>query len=162
MFCRNCGEPVPAGSGYCPSCGASTAIDMGQVRSVPETGLPAGAQLSSVGKRFGGFLLDVLLATATLVIGWVIWSLIIWSRGQSPAKQLLGMRVVHVERRHKPSWLRMAGREVLGKTLIALVASFTVIALALYFWPLWDDRKQELWDKMFDTIVVDDPEGRFA
>src|SRR4051794_1602934 len=50
--------------------------------------------VSSAGKRFGAFLLEIPLAIVTLGIGWVIWDLILWQDGRSPAKQLLKMRIV--------------------------------------------------------------------
>lgn len=37
--------------------------------------------------------------TVTLAIGWLIWALIVYSHGQSPAKQLLKMRVVRPQNR---------------------------------------------------------------
>ena len=49
--------------------------------------------LASKGKRFGGFLLEILLVIVTLVIGWIIWWVILWKQGQSPAKSILKMRV---------------------------------------------------------------------
>ena len=55
---------------------------------------PRGDVVSTVGKRFGQYLLDGLLMIATLGIGYLIWSLIIWSKGQTPGMQCLGMRCV--------------------------------------------------------------------
>ena len=50
--------------------------------------------LASRGRRLGAFLLEPLLFAVTLVVGWLIWSLIVYSRGQTPAKQVLKMRVI--------------------------------------------------------------------
>src|SRR4051812_26525848 len=52
------------------------------------------ANVSSVGKRFGANLLDLLLTVVRLFIGWMIWDLIVWKDGQTPAKQLLKMRII--------------------------------------------------------------------
>ena len=56
--------------------------------------IPVGVTISSAGKRLGAYLFEVVLCTVTLVIGWMIWSLIVFGKGQTPAKQLLGMKVV--------------------------------------------------------------------
>lgn len=117
----------------------------------------AGVGLSSVGKRFGAFLLDTLLAVVTLVIGWLIWSAIIWGRGLTPAKQLLNMRVVKKDTGKAAGWGTMFLREIPCKFIIGIAAAFTIYII--YLWPLWDKENQELWDKMVDTVVVDDPDG---
>jgi uncharacterized RDD family membrane protein YckC len=120
----------------------------------------SGTQLSSVGKRFGGMLLEGALAIVTLGIGWIIWACIVFSRGQTPAKQLLHMRVVDVNDGRAVGWGKMFVRDVLAKWVIGLVAGVTFIGIILYFWLCWDDKNQELWDKMVGTVVVDDPEDR--
>ena len=78
--CPNCGQ-VWTGSQSCAFCG--------QV-----WGLPCGILLSSAGRRFGGFLLEGVLIVCTLGIGWIIWSLIVWAQGLTPAKQGVHSRVV--------------------------------------------------------------------
>jgi uncharacterized RDD family membrane protein YckC len=127
-------------------------------------GAPQGVRLSSAGKRLGGHLLEILLFIVTLGIGWLIWSLIVWSRGQTPAKQLLGMRVVALDSGRPARWGKMFLREFVAKGLI-----FGFIGGLLFFpwllasiWLLWDKNKQELWDKVADTIVVDDPRSQLA
>ncbi len=125
---------------------------------------PAGGtpELCTVGKRFGEYCLDVLLFIVTLGIGWLIWTLIILGRGQTPAKQILNMRVVDADTGQVPGYGMMFVREFLCKGLISIVASVTLIGVVLYFWLTWDDRNQELWDKMVNTVVVEDPDGRLA
>jgi len=107
-------------------------------------------------KRLGAHLLDGLLCVVTCVIGWLIWSLIVYVNGQTPAKQLLGMRVVNMTAGVRAGWGRMLVREHLVKPLIGIFLGWLVIP---YFWLLWDKNRQELWDKMLDTVVVDDPNG---
>lgn len=122
--------------------------------------IPAGMELSSVGKRFGGYLLEVLLAIVTLLIGWIIWSLIVWGRGQTPAKQLLKMRVVKLSTGRRATWGTMALREFVGKYLVMWLISavtFGIGPIILYFMLLWTEKRQELWDFIAGTIVVDDP-----
>jgi hypothetical protein len=118
-------------------------------------GLPAGTHLSSAGERFGGFLLELLFAVALLGIGWVVWSLIVWGRGQTPGKQVLQMRIVHLSTRAPTGWGRTALREVVGKGLVGIAAASTLVGFVLYGWLLWDRNRQEVWDKLADTVIVD-------
>jgi hypothetical protein len=60
------------------------------------SGLPSGVRLSSVGKRCAGYLLEAVLFVITLGLGWLIWSLVVWKDGKTPAKQLLGMKVLRL------------------------------------------------------------------
>ena len=61
-------------------------------------------RLSSPAKRFAGHMLEIGLLIVTLFAGWVVWSVIAYGRGQTPAKQLLNMRVVKLETADK-TWL---------------------------------------------------------
>ena len=121
--------------------------------------LPATVRLSSAWRRLGGYLLEGLLILLTLLIGWLVWSIIVWDRGQTPAKQLLGMRVLSRETLTSARRGRMFAREIPCKWIIELFASITVVGFVVYFWLLWDKERQELWDKMVETIVVNDPEN---
>jgi uncharacterized RDD family membrane protein YckC len=124
---------------------------------MPPVGVPTGGPpLSSAGKRFGGWLLDGLLFLVTFGIGWIIWSLVIWSKGQSPAKSLLGMRVVRTDTRRAATWGTMFIRDFLIKGL--LVSICYLIQIVSAFMILGADR-QGIWDKMVNTVVVDDPDG---
>ncbi|MEH0443621.1 RDD family protein [Streptomyces sp. B21-102] len=109
-----------------------------------------------MGRRFGGYLLEYLLVICTLGIGWLIWAFMIFGGGQTPAKQLLHMRVISIQQAHTAGWWRMFFREFIAKTLIFFVSVF----LIPYFWLLWDRNRQELWDKMATTLVVSDPADR--
>jgi uncharacterized RDD family membrane protein YckC len=68
---------------------------------------------ASVQHRLGGYFLDLGLAIVTLGIGWVIWSLIVWRHGLTPAKQILKLRVVAEESRTNATWGHMAIRQFL-------------------------------------------------
>jgi uncharacterized RDD family membrane protein YckC len=111
-----------------------------------------GLQLSSKAKRFGEYLLEILLFIVTLGIGWIIWSLIVWGRGQTPAKQVLGMRVIRPATAETATWGRMALREIVGRLLLGFIPFYTLVG-AIFV--LIDDRNQALWDKVADTVVVD-------
>jgi hypothetical protein len=120
-------------------------------------GLPVGIAVSSPARRLGGYLLGIVLLLVTLYIGYMIWCFIIYDRGQTPAKQLLGMRVVRLETGRRATWGTMFLRGWICAPLVELFS-----ALLLYiplFWPVWDKRNQALWDKMLATIVVNDRAG---
>ena len=119
-------------------------------------GLPTGVHLSSPARRFGGYLLELLPATVTLGIGWLVWSFTVYGRGQTPAKQILGMRAVTLRTGAHTSWGRMFVREVIAKPLMGVLAAFT-LGIA-YFWLVWDSRNEELWDEVVGTVIVNDPQ----
>lgn len=123
------------------------------------TPLPQGVVVSSVGRRLGGYLLEIVFVVLTLVIGWIIWSLIVWNRSTTPGKQVLGMKCVKKDSGLRASYGTMALRELVGKWLIMSLISFvcSIVALVLDFMLLWDKDRQQLWDKVANTIVVDDP-----
>ena len=75
---------------------------------------------ASIKHRLGGYLLDLGLALITLGIGWVIWSLFAWRNGQTPAKQILKMRVVAEENRTNATWGHMAIRQFLIPVTFAI------------------------------------------
>jgi len=131
-----------------------------QYQPAQNTPLPPGVVVSSAGKRLGGYLLEVLLVIVTLVLGWLIWSLIVWGQSTSPAKQLLKMKVLKKDTGLRASYGTMALRELVGKWLIVglVIGSICgLVAIVLDFMLLWDKDRQELWDKIAGTIVVDDP-----
>lgn len=147
--CANCGQAW-TGSQACTFCG--------QV-----WGLPRGIALSSAGRRLGGYLLDGVLIFCTLVIGWVIWTLIVWAQGQTPGKQILGMRVVRLDTRAHAGWGRMFLRDFVGKLLVSLTFGLLFIGGVIAdCWLLWDQDRQELWDKIAGTVVVNDPDKQLA
>ena len=49
---------------------------------------------ASLGRRIGALGLTVLLLFATLVVGWLVWSVFEWRHGRTPSYRLLGLRVV--------------------------------------------------------------------
>lgn len=124
------------------------------------TPLPPGVVVSTAGRRLGGYALELLLVIVTLFIGWLAWSLVVWGNSTSPAKQLLKMKVVKKDTGLRASYGTMALRELVGKWLIVglVIGSICgIVALILDFMLLWDKDRQQLWDKIAGTIVVDDP-----
>lgn len=115
--------------------------------------VPVPLPLTSTGRRFGAYLLEGLLAVVTLGIGWLIWSMFTWGNGQTPAKKLLGMRVVRLDSGQTASWGQMAMREVVGKGLLGSL-SFGITTLVSVFMILGASH-QGVWDKVAGTVVVD-------
>ena len=107
----------------------------------------------------GGLAAALLVLAAIgflLAAGYVIWWLIALKNGQTPGKQLVGIRVVR-ENGEPSGWGYTFLREFVIKGLLGDVLSFitggiyTVVDL---LWPLWDQKRQTLHDKMVNTIVV--------
>jgi hypothetical protein len=48
----------------------------------------------SPSRRFTAWILEIVLISGTAYIGWFIWSLITWSKGQTPAQNL--MRIISI------------------------------------------------------------------
>jgi len=142
--CPRCGEPWQ-GTHTCGRCG--------QV-----WGCPVGVQISSPGRRLAAFLLENLFFWLTLGIGYIIWSFCIFGRGQNPGKQVLGMRVVRLERKASSTWWWTFFRTVVENgLLLILFVIFFPLGIVACLWLLWDKDNQELWDKICGTVVVDDP-----
>ena len=81
--------------------------------------------------RLAGYALDLALMLSTCFIGWFIWSLVVWSQGLTPAKQILKMQVVSSLTGKTASWGHMAIRQ----SLIPLALSLPFTVLALLFEP---------------------------
>jgi uncharacterized RDD family membrane protein YckC len=142
----------------CPACGRDWGAGMACQFCRQVEGLPEGTRLSSPGWRFGGFLLTGFLWVFTAGIGYMIWAAIIYTHGQTPAKQLLGMRVVSLPTLTPGRWGTMFLRGLIVKPAIGLLCCLA--AGIPFFWLTWDSRNQELWDKIVNTVVVDDKDNQ--
>ncbi len=49
---------------------------------------------ASLGRRIVALALTVVLLIGTLVVGWLVWSVVEWRHGRTPSYRLLGLRVV--------------------------------------------------------------------
>jgi uncharacterized RDD family membrane protein YckC len=125
----------------------------------PYPGQPYGpvavGNLVSAGGRLGAFLLDGLLILVTLGIGYLIWTLITWSDGQTPGKKLLGHVVVDATTGIPFDWGRMALRQfVISGLLGGLLSSIT---FGIYFWVdslmVFGERQRTLHDRMANSVV---------
>ena len=114
--------------------------------------------LASKGKRLGAWLLDILLLIVTLIIGWVIWWIILWKQGQSPAKSILKMRVYKIDAGRAANTGEMAVRELVGKWLLGFIPFWLIINGIVI---IVDEKSQGLWDKIGNTVVIEDPNNQF-
>jgi len=117
--------------------------------------LPEGVQLASVGRRIGAFFLAILLCVLTLGIGYVIWGLIVWGRGQTPALQVLGMRCWRPETQRVAGWWWMALREIVGGIIEGF---FSFIGVIVSFALMAAGRERKCFhDYIAGTVVLNDP-----
>ena len=126
----------------------------------PQSGLqlPEGVQLASIGRRIGAYFLSIPLAIVTLGIGYVIWGLVIWPQGQTPALQVLGMRCWRPETREVPGFWWMALREVVGRIAEGVLSLLTELVSFILF--LTGRERKSLHDWIAGTVVVHDPDRR--
>ena len=122
--------------------------------------LPQGTQLASVGRRIGAFFLAIPLSIVTLGIGYLIWGLIVWGNGQTPALQVLGMRCWRPETGRVANWGWMALREIVGRIVENILSIITEIVSLIMF--LSTKERRSLHDLVAGTVVLHDPDKVLA
>jgi len=149
--------PVPLGYGAYPA----AALPPGMYLD-PESGLllPQGTELASIGRRIGAYFLAIPLCIVTLVIGYLIWGLIVWGNGQTPALQVLGMRCWRPETNRVPGFWIMALREVAGGILENLFGMITLITSFVLM--VAGRERKSIHDYIAGTVVVYDPDKVLA
>ncbi|WP_169734252.1 RDD family protein [Hamadaea tsunoensis] len=112
--------------------------------------------LAGPGRRAAGFFLDVLLFVVTLGVGWLIWSIWLWSSARTPGKQILRMRVVDGLTGEPVGWRRMALRQaVYGIGIAGLFGAATVgVGWAISAVFVLSPTRQALWDRLAFTTVA--------
>ena len=166
--CPSCNTDYAAGTRWCSICHTNVIN--------PEIG-----RLSSPGKRLGAYVLDVFIPLVLLVffyssqiaealvnddsvgaisivcivllVIYVAVSLILFAKGGTIGKKLLGIRVVK-ENGLRASFFTMLIREWIGKSISALVLSLG------FLWILIDKENQGWHDKLMSTYVVSDFSGQ--
>ena len=137
--------------------------------------------MASKGQRIGACPLDAFLGIATFGIGYIVWSLVFFDRGQTPAKQVLNLRVVSVAKRHCIGRAKMMVREWVlkgwpGWLLLTLVltaadahagwfslvfAGWCLLWFASIILLLVDERNRAGWDMALGTVVINDHRGAY-
>ena len=151
--CSSCGA-VAGSDSWCEACRASI--------NNPDL------KLSPPGKRFSAFILDIfiflfifflagvimvftgvigLLAGLGLMISYVIWEFVLFARGMTPGKKLLGMKVVMLDGR-PAGFLTMLIRNWIGKYISSMMMGIGFV------WIIFDRNNQGLHDKLVGTCVV--------
>ena len=100
----------------------------------PLPGEGSGAQpmrYASFQHRLGALALDVVLLVFTFGIGWLVWSLILWNEGQTPAKKILKLRTYSFESGTVATWGHMSVREFLIPTTVSIVSYIPYIGWAI-------------------------------
>jgi uncharacterized RDD family membrane protein YckC len=135
------GSAPPPGYGY------------GAIPGLPP--LPPGVELATPGRRIGGWFLDILLAIVTLGIGYLIWTLFFtWRWGQTPAKQVLGMRIYKLETQRAATWGTMFLRQFIGGIVNGIFYIGYIVSFIFLF---TDSMRRTVPDRIAGTIALSDP-----
>lgn len=146
--------PVPAGYGY----GQHPAVAVPQGMYFDQMSglvLPEGTELASVGRRIGAWFLSIPLIIVTLGIGYIIWGLIVWGNGQTPALQVLGMRCWRPETNRVAGFWWMALREIPGRLIDGILSFITEVTSFVLF--VAGKEHKALHDWIAGTVVLHDP-----
>jgi len=146
--------PVPAGYGYGEYGGQPVPAGM-YLDQQSGLMLPQGTTLANPGRRIGAFFLTIPLVIITLGIGYIIWGLIVWAKGQTPALQVLGMRCFRPETNRVAGFWWMALRETIGRLAEGL---FFVTELISFIFMLTRQDRKTIHDLVAGTVVLRDPD----
>jgi hypothetical protein len=112
--------------------------------------LPQGIQPRSIGRVVAAYAVAALLFILTLGIGYIMWSLVVWSDGQTPAQRLFGLRCWRPESSRPASRGQMALRQAIGLLLNGEMLLGVFITLN-------DRARTSVGDYLIGTVVVYDP-----
>ena len=103
-------------------------------------------------RRMCAHLLDAILFFLTLIVGYIIWWLIVLGRGQTPGKQLLGIRAMK-RNGDRSGWGNTFIRQMVKVVAHSFVIGFFADVILLL---MDDDEHRSLSDRVADTVVVRD------
>jgi uncharacterized RDD family membrane protein YckC len=112
--------------------------------------LPEGVRPASRARVAASWFLGVGLFALTLAVGYLIWSVLTWGDGQTPAQRLLGLRC------WRPEASRLAGR----KQMVLREAAGLLdgeLAIGPVMW-LTSASLNSLGDLFAGTVVLYDPD----
>ncbi len=92
---------------------------------------------------------EIMPLIVVLAVLYAVWSLILFAKGATVGKKLLGMRVVK-EDGEPAGFFTMLIREWIGKSISGFVLFLG------YLWILFDQENQGWHDKLMSTYVVSD------
>lgn len=144
--------PIPPGYGY-----GGAPVPLGMFVD-QDSGLllPEGTALAGHGRRIGAFFLAIPLSIVTLGIGYAIWGIIAWTKGTTPALQVLGMRCWRPEDNRVPGFWWMVLREVIGRLCDGILNIITELVSFILF--LASRERKSLHDYVAGTVVLHDPD----
>lgn len=129
----------------------------------------ANIKLATFRHRLGALFLDAALAILTFGIGWIIWSLVVWSEGQTPAKKILKLRVYASDSMKTTTWGHMAVREFLVYLTLVIISVIldlvtfgilgTIGLVTWYFLEIvfyFTKNKRTLRDILVKTLVINE------
>ena len=133
---------------------------MSQWEQVSET--PGALPLATPLHRFGSAVLESVLAFVTLGVGWLIWWLILLGKGLTPARQILGLRIVDAKTR-----VPVSSGQVFLRGFVVYLLAFSLLSWALNMFFLGvgfiftlisvllilRENRQALWDQITGTTV---------
>jgi uncharacterized RDD family membrane protein YckC len=146
--------PVPTGYGYgqMPEQAVPAGLYYDQQSGLL---LPNGTELASVGRRIGAYFLAIPLVIVTLGIGYIIWGLMLWPDGRTPAASVLGMQVWRPDDQRKASFGWMALREIVGRIADGILSLIT--ELTSFILMCTGRERKALHDYVAGTVVLYDP-----
>jgi uncharacterized RDD family membrane protein YckC len=144
---------------HCPDCSVvedrltKLCLTCGHLKSAPPN-----IKAATFLRRLSGYLLDVILVPLTLFIGYLIWWLIVLANGQTPGKQLVGIRVMKDTGEPSGWGLTFVREFVVQGLVIGFLSVITggIVFAVNYLLPLFDKDQQTLHDKIVATVVVRD------
>ena len=111
-----------------------------------------GLDLASPWVRLGAYLLETILITVTLGIGWIVWALVISGNGQTPAKKIMDLTAIDKISLKPLSLGKMFWLQGVLGYFATIIVTITLGLLSLM--PFWDRHNQNLWDKFSSSYVV--------
>lgn len=112
-------------------------------------------RLVEPGARLGSLVIDVALVAVTAGIGWFIWSLITWGKGQSPGGSVMGHVVVDSRTGVQFDRGQMAMRELIVKGMVGWLLG--MVSGGIYYLVdgvmIFGNRHMTLHDRMVGSVV---------
>jgi hypothetical protein len=118
---------------------------------------------ASLGRRIGSLALTVVLLVATLVLGWLVWSIFEWRHGRTPSYRILGLRVVRLSDAQPIGVARSFLRSGICCSVLVVptvvVGGVVLLCFAFGASPpdgLFSQPRRAPWDVLTATTVLDE------
>jgi uncharacterized RDD family membrane protein YckC len=119
-----------------------------------------GREFASWGARAGAWILDALIILiGVLILGWILQSFMMARKGEKNGmtlgKQAVGIAAIREDGQPWNFGTALLREFVIKGLLFWLIGGNLFFPWLLdYLWPLWDERKQSLHDKLVSSYVV--------